>query len=114
MANEIDHIPRFDITVGRETLEEDMYRIYSLLFGDEVSRDRVLIKELSGGYVNAIWRVSLKGDANKSLVFRTFGMKFDEKQMAKKMEELSVRENSSAEPSQNPDDLLLFSRLSGL
>ena len=73
MTAEIDHIPHFDITVSQDTLEEDMYRIYRQLFGDQASRDRVSVEELPCGYVNAIWKLSLKNDESKSLVFRTFG-----------------------------------------
>ena len=113
MTAEIDQIPHFDITVSQDTLEEDMYRIYRQLFGDQASRDRVSIEELSGGYVNAIWKLSLKKDDSKSLVFRTFGMKFDEKAMAKKMAELSVDENSNQKISEKSDGLSFFSRLSG-
>ena len=113
MTAEIDQIPHFDITAGQDTLEEDMYRIYRQLFGDQASRDRVSIEELSGGYVNAIWKLSLKKDDSKSLVFRTFGMKFDEKAMAKKMAELSVDENSNNEKRKNSNSFLVFSRLSG-
>lgn len=67
--------------------------------------------------MNAIWKVSLKKDKNnnenKSLVFRTFGMKFDEKEMAKKVADLSEKGKLNEETKQEPDDQLLFSRLSG-
>ena len=68
--------------------------------------------------MNSICKVSLKTDKNnnenKSLVFRTFGMKFDEKEMAKKVEDLSEKGKLNEETKQEPDDLVLFSRLSGL
>lgn len=49
MTIEIDHIPNFDITVKQDTLEDDMFAIYSQLFKDEaITRDQISFEELCG------------------------------------------------------------------
>lgn len=46
---EIDHIPSFDITVKRESMVDDMFEIYSLLFKDEATkREDISFEELCG------------------------------------------------------------------
>ena len=49
MTTEIDNIPTFDITVKKESLEDDMFTIYSLLFKDEaITKDQLSFEELCG------------------------------------------------------------------
>ena len=58
-----------DITVAVDTLEADLFKIYSRLFND-VKKEDLVFEELKGGYVNSIQRVYPKRDPTKSLVFR--------------------------------------------
>ena len=62
--------------------------------------------------MNAIYKVSPK-NKNRPLIFRTFGMKFDETEMTKKMAEMSENGKLSEDGAQNSDDKLMFSRMSG-
>ena len=49
MTTEIDDIPTFDITVKRNSLEDDMFTIYSRLFKDETTtKDQLSFEELCG------------------------------------------------------------------
>jgi len=89
-----------DVTVKAETLEDDLFKIYSKLF-DGVSRDDLECKELKGGYVNSILKVSTKKDSTKkSLVFRTFGMKLNAAEFNKEINQ--IRAQSALEQSDDP------------
>ena len=58
-----------DVTVTADTLEDDLFKVYSQLFKG-VKKDDLVFEELKGGYVNSIRRVYPKNDKSKSLVFR--------------------------------------------
>jgi len=77
MAVLLEDIPKVDVTVKAETLEDDLFKIYSELFKD-AKKDELVFEELKGGYINSIRRVYPKNDKNKSIVFRTFSLKINE------------------------------------
>ena len=117
MNAEIERIPKIDFTVKAASLEDDLFSLYSQLFPGVTKAD-LTFKELTGGFVNSIWRLEsflnflayfkLKSLPNnskssaplkfilsfrlstkkgakdrRSLIFRTFGVKFDEEEFNK-------------------------------
>ena len=57
MNAEIEKIPNFDIAVKAESLEDDLFTMYSRLFPGTVRSD-LTFEELQGGYVNSIMRLA--------------------------------------------------------
>lgn len=76
MNRTIDDILTVDITVKAESLQEDIFRIYTRLFPNVTEQSQLQFEELPGGYVNNITKVSTKIGENEAIIFRTFGMKF--------------------------------------
>jgi len=83
-----------DITVSDDSLEDDLFKIYSELFKD-VKKEDLVFEELKGGYVNSIQRVYPKKDKSKSLVFRTFGMKLNTEEFNKSLNEAHSQSNQA-------------------
>lgn len=55
MNAEIEKIPNIDVVVKAESLEDDLFTVYSQLFRGAVKSD-LKFKELVGGFVNSIIR----------------------------------------------------------
>lgn len=90
-----------DITVTPENVEDDLFEIYSQLLKG-VKKEDLEFQELQGGFVNSIYRVFLKQDASKSLVFRTFGFKLNAESFNKSMQEM--KDKKKQEDSEKPND----------
>ena len=67
------------VRVRKESLREDIFRIYSQLFSSPTDCSGLEFEELSGGYVNNITKVSPKSGEKSAtvVVFRTFDLKLD-------------------------------------
>lgn len=77
-------LKEIDYTVTKENLKEDVLEVYSRLF-ENVNKEDLLYEELKGGKVNIMSKVTNKNDERSAVVFRSFGMKMQKKELRKMM-----------------------------